>query len=161
MFEFLFGVSPQLFELGDFVLASEWPRWWLFGLVLAAAVMVIWGLAAQRKSLHGLRLLAIGSLQITMLALALLLVWQPSLRTEQLKPGDNVVALMLDGSQSMNYGGSDGLRITTALEVLQSNPLQQLASQSTLQHFLFHDHAKAVDSFTGVAAEGTKTQHRA
>ena len=48
------------------------------------------------------------------MACGLILLWQPGLRTQQLRSGDNVVAVMLDSSASMSFGVADSTRMARA-----------------------------------------------
>ena len=104
MFEALFGVSRDLLARGELVLMSDWPTGLLLLLLLTCGLALALMLARQRRALAPLQLLAIGVLQLGMLAVVLILLWQPGLRTEQLRSGDNVVAVMLDSSASMSFG---------------------------------------------------------
>ncbi len=114
MFEFLFNYSPQVFEQGEFIFSSAWPVWALTVSFSVIALLIAGLLIRQRKKLPWPRLLGIGGLQLTMLALLLAMIWQPALRTERLRAGDNVVAVMLDTSESMTYGTADGSRMQQA-----------------------------------------------
>lgn len=158
MTEFLLKYPQMLFDQGQLVLASEWPVWlaqFLFGLIACLIVfMLIW----KRNSLRYWQLGVIGLLQSAMVALLLLILWQPAIMTEQLRQGDNVVALMLDTSASMNYSENGSTRMQQALTVVNGETLKKTGQQYALQHYVFANEAQAVDSFEPLPAPVQQTR---
>ena len=112
MFEFLFKYPASVFAKGTLVFLGAWPKWALFGgiiLTAAAIAFFIWGRGAQlRTGVRGGRAVALWSLQSALLALLLLLLWEPALSVTMLKPQQNIVAVVVDDSRSMSLteGGS-------------------------------------------------------
>ena len=77
------------------------------------------------------------------------------LKTEQLKPGENTVALVVDNSGSMAYG--EGLRrFDVALESL-ATAIPSDSTGLTAQHYAISDVAEPVETFTGAEPVGTST----
>jgi uncharacterized membrane protein len=99
MFELLFNYPLSVYRKGTFVFSSGWPAALLAALLLAAVAAVaalLWRRRLPRK-----RALVMGALEWGVLALLLVLLWQPALSVTVLKPQQNVVAVVVDASQSM------------------------------------------------------------
>ena len=105
MFEFLFKYPAAVFSKGTFVFLGPTPVWVLVLLVLAAASIlgaVIW--VRRRRvapSIRGLRTAIVWLLQTALIALILALLWQPAISVAELKPQQNIVAVVVDNSRSM------------------------------------------------------------
>lgn len=152
MQEFLLKYPPMLFDQGELVFAREWPLWASYAVLAAVAVLVLAMLVWKRRSLVWWQLGVIGLLQTAMVALVLLMIWQPAILTEQLRQGDNVVALMLDTSSSMNYSEGETARMQQAMSVINGEAIARVGSQYTLQRFVFAADARSVDSFEPLPA---------
>lgn len=117
MFEFLFKYSRADYARSELIFAHEWPD----ALVVAIGALAVAGIALmlvrQRSRATTWQLLAVGGLQLAMVAVVMLLLLQPTLQTEQLKRGENTVALVADVSDSMRYGQAES-RFDMALETL-------------------------------------------
>ena len=106
--DFLLGHSIWAFRSGELAFARGWPLWLLFGLAGAGLVAIIITLL-RRSELNALQRVVIGLLQFAFLALALLLLWRPVLNVERIRDRENVVAVVVDDSGSMNAAhGKDG-----------------------------------------------------
>lgn len=99
MFEFLFNYPLAVYRKGTFVFSSGWPAGALIAGLLGAAVLLAW--LFRRRRLPVKRTLALGAIEWSVLALLLLLLWRPALSVTALKPQQNVVAVVVDTSQSM------------------------------------------------------------
>ena len=104
MFEFLFKYPRQDYARSELVFTADLPAWVPWSLLLLAFVGIALMLLRRRHNASLAQLFAVGALQLAMIALVLVILLQPALRTEQLKPGENVVALVADSSASMGYG---------------------------------------------------------
>src|SRR5690606_19472997 len=100
MLEFLLGHSVWAFRSGELGFARGWPLW-LLGLLLLAGIAAI-AFTLLRRQLSWPRALTIGFLQAAFLGLVLLLLWRPVLNVEEIKDRQNVVAVLVDDSGSMN-----------------------------------------------------------
>jgi len=99
MFELLFNYPLSVYRKGTFVFSSGWPAALLAAsllVALAAVAALLWRRRLPRK-----RALVMGALEWGVLALLLVLLWQPALSVTVLKPQQNVVAVVVDTSQSM------------------------------------------------------------
>lgn len=99
MFEFLFNYPLAVYRKGTLVFSGGWSAPWLAAAVALAAVGLFWLL--RRRGLGRKRLVLLGVLQWSVLAVLLLLLWQPALSVAVLKPQQNVVAVVVDASASM------------------------------------------------------------
>ncbi|MGQ9917752.1 MAG: glutamine amidotransferase [Bryobacteraceae bacterium] len=99
MFEFLFNYPLAVYRKGTLVFSGGWSAPWLAAAVVLAAVGLFWLL--RRRGLRRKRLVLLGVLQWSVLAVLLLLLWQPALSVTVLKPQQNVVAVVVDASASM------------------------------------------------------------
>lgn len=100
MFEFLFNYPLAVYRKGTLVFSSGWPAALLAGALIAVAAGLVWLL--RRRRVEGRRLLALGLLEWAVVALLLVLLWQPALSVTVLRPQQNVVAVVVDTSASMD-----------------------------------------------------------
>ena len=106
MFEFFFKYPRSVYTRGQFALLGAWPKWMLLVLILAAAAGLAWlirsRLAQAAPTMRGWRAWVIWGLQTLMAALVLLLLWQPAVTVAELKPQQNIIAVLVDDSRSMS-----------------------------------------------------------
>ena len=124
MFEFLFKYPFAAFSKGELLLAGRWP--WLLPVVLGlAALALAWPMWKRRHSLQ-VKPVAIWLLQTAMVAVLLVLVWQPALSVATLRPQQNVVAVVVDHSKSMGLADDGAPRLASAVGAARnvSNELQ-------------------------------------
>jgi uncharacterized membrane protein len=152
MQEFLLKYPQMLFDQGELVFAREWAPVIAYAVLATVAVLLLAMLIWKRRALVWWQLAVIGLLQTAMVALVLLMIWQPAILTEQLRQGDNVVALMLDTSSSMNYSEGDSSRMQQAMSVINGDSIARVGSQYTLQRFVFAADARSVESFEPLPA---------
>ncbi len=126
MFEFFFKYPIPVFTKGKFILLGAWPGWLLVLLtVLSAAGMawLIWRQLPQAAPrLRNWRAWLIWGLEAAMIALLLLLLWEPAIAVSELKSQQNIIAVLVDDSRSMSIAdaGADGAtaRETAAVQAL-------------------------------------------
>ncbi len=115
------------------MLLGSWPRWMLYaGIVGAAALIgaVIWRKRSRLEpSLRGLRVVALWALQSALLALLLLLLWEPAISVTALKPQQNIVAVVVDDSRSMSLRDVGESREQQAIKLLNGGLLQNLGTR--------------------------------
>ena len=103
MFELLFKYPASVFQKGSFVWLAGWPAWLLL-VAIAGAFGGLGFLLLRRRNagvLKGHRAIVIWALQSSLVALLLLLLWQPALSVSALKAQQNIVAVLVDDSKSM------------------------------------------------------------
>jgi len=91
-----------------------------------------------------------------MLAVVIWVLLQPALSIEQLRAGENAVALVLDHSASMAYGDAES-RLGQAMRGLNSPLAQDNAVNLSVQHYELADRARPVDNFLESAPGGAST----
>src|SRR6516162_1472735 len=105
MFQLLFKYPFAAFSRGELVLLGTAPRWLLVLLILlSAAGLGAFMLARRSRSLENLRGWRLGVLWVLesmTLAVLWVLLWRPALAVTELKPRQNIVAILLDDSRSM------------------------------------------------------------
>ena len=131
MFQFLFKYPGPVFTKGRLVLLSAWPPWLLPVLMVAGAaglaLLVRWRLRHSEAKLRGLRVGAIWATQSALLALLLLLLWQPAVIVAELGSHQNIIAVVVDDSRSMGIADSDGkTREAAAIAALDGGVLAGL-----------------------------------
>src|ERR1700680_3597609 len=105
MFEFLFKYPRSLYARGQFSLLGAWPKWMLVLLILIAAAGLAWlirsRLSPAAPAMRGWRVWVIWSLQTLLAALLFVLLWHPAITLAELKPQQNIIAVLVDDSRSM------------------------------------------------------------
>jgi uncharacterized membrane protein len=131
MFQFLFKYPASTFSKGQFVLLGWWPRWILVLLIVAAgvgfALLIRARLPEAAPKLRSWRAGALWLLEFALTALLLLLLWQPAITVAELKPQQNIIAVLVDDSRSMAIADDGGApRQTQAVNVLNGGVLREL-----------------------------------
>src|SRR5579859_6577465 len=131
MFEVLFKYPRSVFSKGTLVLLGAWP-WWMYALlVLAAGAGLAWLIRSQLPQASGQvrnwKAVIIWLLQFALAALILLLLWQPAVLVAELRPQQNIIAVVVDDSRSMAIADGGGeTREAQAIKVLQGGVIEQL-----------------------------------
>src|SRR5271155_1496405 len=132
MFEFLFKYPRAVFSKGTLVLLGAWP-WWLFLLlVVAAGAGLAWLIRSKlpeaATQVKNWRAGVIWLLQFALAALVLFLLWQPAILVAELRPQQNIIAVLVDDSRSMSIADSSGgaTREAQAIKALEGGVLDQL-----------------------------------
>jgi uncharacterized membrane protein/muconolactone delta-isomerase len=151
MIDFLLGHSIWAFRSGELAFARGWPMWLLFALAGVGLAAILFTLL-RRSHLNVLQRGVIGLLQFAFLALALLLLWRPVLNVERIRDRENVVAVVIDNSGSMNAAhGEEGTWREQAVRALQdSGALKQIGASSELRLFSFDERAQSLESLDAV-----------
>src|SRR3984957_6734923 len=130
MFEFFFKYPRSVYTRGQFALLGAWPKWMLLVLILAAAAGLAWlirsRMAQAAPALRGWRAWVIWGLQTALAALVLMLLWQPAITVAELKPQQNIIAVLVDDSRSMAASKDGTPRQAQAVKALQNGVLDSL-----------------------------------
>ena len=130
MFQFLFKYPVSIFSKGQFVLLGAWPGWVLALLVAAAAggfaLLLRARISHAAPRLRNWRAGVLWLLQSLVFALLLLLLWRPALTVAELKPQQNIIAVVVDNSRSMAIADHGTPRETQAVNALEQGVLDQL-----------------------------------
>lgn len=159
MFEFLLGHSRSAYQAGEVAFARGWPLWMLLALLALGTAAIAFTLA-RRHELTWPRALGVGALQVAFLALLLVLLWRPVLNVERIRDRENVVAIVVDDSRSMNEPDAEGApsRRDTGLAALRGGVLKALERDSLLRFFGFSDRAEPVDDLAALSGGAPQTR---
>jgi uncharacterized membrane protein len=153
MFDFFFKYPTAIFSRGQFVLLSGWPHWLLFVLIAAAAGVFAWlirrHMAQAAPGVKGWHACVIWTLQTLLAALVLLLVWQPAIVVAELKPQQNIIAVLVDDSRSMSIADSGTTREQQAVKALQSGVLDDLQKKFQTRIYRVDNQLTRVNSLDG------------
>src|SRR5580658_2812840 len=114
MFEFFFKYPIPVFTKGKYILLGAWPGWLLALLAVDAAILLAWLIWRQLPQaaprVRNWRAWLVWGLESAMVALLLLLLWEPAITVAELKSQQNIIAVLVDDSRSMGIGdaGADG-----------------------------------------------------
>lgn len=169
MFSLFFKYPLPVFTKGHLVFLSGWPAWLLLLLVLLAAsglaVLIQYRLKHASAETRGdaaqlsvRRAWVLWALQSALVALLLLLVWQPVISVAELSSQQNIIAVVVDNSKSMATPDADGRpRETAALMALQSGVLDGLNKRFRTRLYTLNGGLNQVESLNGVAPVATAT----
>jgi uncharacterized membrane protein len=162
MFEFLFKYPLNVFARGHFVLLGSWPRWVLLLLVVAAAAGLAAFLTAKRehftKALRGYRSVVLWALDWALLALLLLLLWQPAISVTALKQQQNIIAVVMDDSRSMALKDTGDSRQQAAIHLLENGLLKDLQSRYQVRLYRLGASVDRIDTLSQLSATQSSTQ---
>jgi uncharacterized membrane protein len=129
MFEFLFKYPIPVFTKGKFILLGAWPGWLLALLVVlstAGLALLVWRrLPDAAPRIRNWRVWLIWGLEAAMVALLLLLLWEPAITVAELKSQQNIIAVLVDDSHSMAIADA-GPGGTSMREVAAAQALAQV-----------------------------------
>ena len=130
MFEFFLKYPRSAYTRGQFALLGAWPKWILVLLIVAAAAGLAWlirsRLGEAAPVMRSWRAWVIWSLQTLLAALLLVLLWQPAITVAELKPQQNIIAVLVDDSRSMALSEDGSTRQAQAVKALQNGVLDSL-----------------------------------
>lgn len=130
MFEFLFKYPGSVYSRGHFALLGAGPTWLLVTLILAVTGGLAWVVRSRRAqaaaAMRGWRSWVIVGLQAVMATVLLFLLWQPAITVAELKPQQNIIAVMVDDSRSMGISEDGSTREAKAIGALQGGVLASL-----------------------------------
>jgi uncharacterized membrane protein len=154
LFEFLFKYARPDYARSELVFTAEWPLWALALVAVIAALAMSWMLWRQRRRAAVGQLVAVGALQIVMLMIVGVVLMQPALKTEQLRPGENSVALVVDKSASMAYGVNTR-RFDTAVSSLETAVPD--STEISVLHYAISDSVVRGTGFESLQPDGAAT----
>jgi uncharacterized membrane protein len=139
MFELLFQYPARIFAKGEFVLQSPLPGWTLpAAIAIAAAGLLL--LFLRRSGVGRLsrgRRLTLWGIRSALVALLLGMLWQPGIRVSELKPRQNVVAVLVDDTRSMAFADDGKTRTEAARELLAGGLLDRLSDKYQVRLYAF------------------------
>jgi len=162
MFEFFFKYPQSVYSRGHFALLGAWPVWILVLLIVAAAVGLAWLIRSRLKDaaplLQGWRAWIIWGLQALMAAIVLVLLWQPAITVAELKPQQNIIAVLVDDSRSMGISEDGATRQAQAVKVLQGGLLSSLNRSFQTRLYRVDDVPARIESLTNLQPNAPSTR---
>ncbi len=148
MFEFLFKYPRAVFSKGEFVMLGAWPKWVLVIFLLAAAAGLAWLIRSRLPQasphIRNWKAGAIWLLQFAMAALLLLLLWQPAIMVAELRPQQNIIAVLVDDSRSMAIADNGATRESQAIKTLESGVLDELQKKFQIRLYRADSHLSRI-----------------
>jgi uncharacterized membrane protein len=157
MIEFFFKYPRSAFNDSNFIFASGWPLWIMFVVILAFLATLVVLFVRRPGNMNWLQLSSIGFVQLLMLAVVMVVVWQPALVSERLLSGENAVAIMLDTSGSMTFNEGGSTRMDQAQSLLTPESLEEIGDIYTILPYGFSATANTLDSFSTLPEPGVAT----
>ncbi len=169
MFPLLFKYPSPVFTRGHLVFLSSWPVWLLpFFIVLAAAGFAVLihhrlrrlapAMRGEAQPLSARRAWAIWGVQSALIALLLLLLWQPAMSVAELSSQQNIIAVVLDDSKSMATPDVSGKpRESAALAALQNGVLEGLNKRFRTRLYTLDGLLTRRESLQGVQPSASAT----
>src|ERR1700736_6403538 len=130
MFKFFFKYPRAVFSKGEFALLGAWPKWVLVIFILIAAAGLAWMIRSKLEHaasrIQNWKAASIWLLQFAMAALVLILLWQPAIMVAELRPQQNIIAVLVDDSRSMAISENGATRESQAAKALESGVIDDL-----------------------------------
>src|SRR6202046_3121451 len=162
MFEFFLKYPRSVYSRGQFALLGAGPKWMLVLLIVAAAVGLAWlirtRLAQAAPVMRGWRVWLIWSLQTLLAALLLVLLWQPAITVAELKPQQNIIAVLVDDSRSMAITEDGVTRQAQAVQALQSGVLAKLNRSFQTRLYRIDDVPARIDNLKDLKPTAPSTR---
>src|ERR1700733_3112219 len=162
MFQFFFKYPRSVYARGHIALLGAWPKWILVLLIIAAAAGLAWlirsRLAQAAPMIQSWRAWVIWGLQAALAALLLLLLWQPAITVAELKPQQNIIAVLVDDSHSMGIAEDGVTRQAQAVQALQGGVLDSLNKTFQTRLYRVDDVPARIDSLKDLQTKATSTR---
>src|SRR5579872_6739302 len=162
MFELLFKYPRSAYARGQFALLGAWPKWVLVLLVVLAAAGLAWLIHSRLRDAAPLvrswRAWVIWSLQALLAAFVLVLLWQPAITVAELKPQQNIIAVLVDDSHSMSMAEDGGTRQAQAVKALESGVLDSLNHSFQTRLYRVDEVPARVESLKDLKPNATATR---
>jgi len=162
MFEFFLKYPRSVYAHGQFALLGAWPKWMLVLLILAVAAGLAWlirsRLARAAPIMRSWRAWVIWGLQTLMAALLLVLLWQPAITVAELKPQQNIIAVLVDDSRSMAISEDGVTRQAQAVKALRDGVLASLNRSFQTRLYRFDDVPARIDSLNDLQPSAPATR---
>jgi uncharacterized membrane protein len=163
MFELLFKYPVAVFSKGRFALLGSWPKWILCVFVLAALAGLGWLTYSRlRRSSHSLKTWQAGIiwlLESLSVCLLLLLLWRPAMVVAELKPQQNIVAILIDDSRSMGIRDGSDSREQEAAAALKSGLLARLQEKFQTRLYRLDSHLTRISRVEDITEPTAPATH--
>jgi uncharacterized membrane protein len=161
VFQLLFKYPQALFLRGRLVFLAPWPSWLLWLLIALAAgglaALIVGYLPRAASRSQRWRAAAIWMLQSLLVAVLLVLLWQPALSLAELKDQQNIVAVLIDDSRSMSIVEDGSSRESRAIAALRGPGMRDIARRFQLRLYRFDTALSRIDGPEQLQAEAAAT----
>ena len=162
MFEFFFKYPRAAYARGQFALLGALPIWMLALLIVAAAIVLAWLIRSRLKeaapAMRGWRAGVIWGLQTMLVAIVLTLLWQPAITVAELKPQQNIIAVLVDDSRSMAKSENGSSREAQAVKAVENGVLGGLSRSFQTRLYRLDDTAARIDSLQDLRPNASSTR---
>ena len=162
MFEFFLKYPRSVYARGQFALLGAWPKWMLVVLILAAATGLAWLIRSRMAQavplIRGWRAWVIWVLQVMLVAVLLVLLWQPAITVAELKPQQNIIAVLVDDSRSMAISEGGVTRQAQAVKALENGVLASLNRSFQTRLYRVDAVAARIDRLTDLEPRAPSTR---
>src|SRR5579862_1512098 len=162
MFEFFFKYPQSVYSRGHFALLGAWPTWILAVLIVAAAVGLAWLIRSRMPEaapiMRSWRVWVIWGLETLMATILLVLLWQPAITVSELKPQQNIIAVLVDDSRSMGISEDGSTRQAQAVKALQNGALASLNKSFQTRLYRVDDVPARIDSLANLQPSAPSTR---
>jgi uncharacterized membrane protein len=161
VFQFLFKYPHAVYARGEIVFLAPWPSWILWVLIAASAgglaALIIGYLPKGASRSHRWRAGVIWLLQSLLVAVLLVLLWQPALTVTELKSQQNIVAFLVDDSRSMGIVEDGGSREAKAIAALQGGALSAVGQRFQTRLYRFDTGVTRIDELGALRPDAAAT----
>src|SRR5579872_5945015 len=162
MFEFFLKYPRSVYTQGQFALLGAWPKWVLALLIVAAGVGLALLIRSRRAqaapTVQGWRSWIIWGLQTLLAAILLVLLWQPAITVAELKPQQNIIAVLVDDSRSMAISEDGVTRQAQAVKALETGVLTSLNRSFQTRLYRVDSVPARIDSLKDLKPVATSTR---
>jgi uncharacterized membrane protein len=161
MFHVLFKYPFPVFSNGELVLLGSWPKWILALFVVASAAGLAMLIRSRRRvnsELTSLQATTLWLLESTLVALLFLLLWRPAIIVAELKPQQNIIAVLVDDSRSMSISEDGTTREAKAIQALRSGTLPELQQKFQTRLYRLDSRVSRIRSLAELNASAPATR---
>ena len=162
MFEFLFKYPRSVYARGHFAFLATWPDWILLLLIVAAGAGLAWTIRSRMKDaapiMRSWRAGVLWGLQTLLAAAVLMLLWQPAITIAELKPQQNIVAVLVDDSRSMGIREDGVTREQQAVQALENGVLAGLNRTFQTRLYRVDETAARIENLTDLKPGAPSTR---
>ena len=162
MFEFFLKYPRSAYARGQFALLGAWPKWVLVLLIVAAAAslaaLIFSRLRDAAPIMRSWRAWVIWALETLLAVILLLLLWQPAITVAELKPQQNIIAVLVDDSRSMAISENGSTREAQAVKALQNGVMDALNRSFQTRLYRVDDVPARVEKLNELKPDATSTR---
>lgn len=155
LFTFLFSYSPEIFQVGELIPQTWGSQTLVISVFLVGLALIVFSALRSKHDLSPIKLGSIALIQVSVLVVALLMLMQPVLEVEELRPQDNKIVVLVDSSRSMALtDDGEQSRLQAILPTLTEDLLEPLQERGyILELQSFDGRLENVDQLLSVSAE--------